>query len=850
MSKNLLRLFFCLLIPLWGLTANAQSSMTDDQVMEFVISENTKGTSQQQIVTKLMQKGVDIQQIRRIKERYEKEQKGSVLGAKDLTGKKTVEDRLRTNNGDEKDQKLENAENYRRKVIQEKEEYELMSDRRKRLLRQRDEDDYLDGLDFVLPDSTALFNDIMNEREKNKNAKMVFGRNIFNQKYLSFEPNMNIATPSDYQLGPGDAVFVDVWGASQKTYNSTVSPEGTIDIEGFGPIQVSGLTVAQANQRIRTTLGKRYINSTIKLSVGQTKTITVNVMGEVVAPGTYTISAFATVFHALYMAGGTNDIGTLRNIKVYRNNKLVTTVDIYDYILNGKLSGNIRLASNDVIIVGPYDCLVNITGKVKRPMYYEMKRDESVSTLLKYSGGFTGDAYQDYVRLIRKNGNEYSIYNIGEFERGTFRLADGDSLSVDSVLPRFKNMVEVKGAVRRPGMYQMDGEVNTVRRLITLVGGVTEDAFLARAVMHRRKADRTLEVLAIDIEGIISGTSPDIALRNEDVLFVPSLKDAQEERSLTIYGEVIYPGVYQYADNTTIEDFILQAGGLTEAASVMKVDVSRRIKNAKATSSSKTIAQTFSFSLKDGFVIEGEPGFVLQPFDEVFVRKSPGYIEQQHIKIEGEILFPGTYTLSQKGQRLSDLIEAAGGLTSDAYAKGARLERKMSPEEVQKREQNLKRLMRDETTNTDSLNLDLDLGNVRSIGIDLDKAMRNPENKEWNITLEDGDRLIVPQYSNTVTINGEVMYPNTVPYKPGAKLSYYINQAGGYSNTAQKKKVFAVHMNGTVTQVHKAEDIQPGCEILVPKKFKRNGMSASQWISMGSTTVSLMTVIATMILNR
>lgn len=829
--------------------AHAQSSMTDEQVMEFVINENAKGTSQQQIVTKLMQQGVDIQQIRRIREKYEKEHKGDVLGAKDLTGKNAVESRLRLNNGDKKDDKLENAENYRRRVIQEKEEEGIMSDRRKRMLQQRKEDDYLDGLDFVLPDSMELFNDIMSEREQDKNKKIVFGRNIFNQKYLSFEPNMNIATPSDYRLGPGDAVFVDVWGASQKTFSSTVSPEGTIDLEGFGPIQVSGLTVEEANRLIKTTLGQRYSNSNVKLSVGQTKTITVNVMGEVVAPGTYTLSAFATVFHALYMAGGTNEIGTLRDIKVYRNNKLVTTVDIYDYILNGKLSGNIRLAANDVIVVGPYDCLVNITGKVKRPMYYEMKRSESVATLLKYSGGFTGDAYQDYIRLIRKNGGEYAIFNIGEFERGTFHLADGDSLSVDSVLPRFKNMVEVKGAVRRPGMYQMDGTASTVRQLLNLVGGVTEDAFLTRAVMHRRKADRTLEVLAIDIEGILNGSVSDIALRNEDVLFIPSLKDAQEERTLTIYGEVIYPGVYQYADNTTIEDFILQAGGLTDAASIMKIDVSRRIKNAKATQSNKTIAHTFSFSLKDGFVIEGEPGFVLQPFDEVFVRKSPGYIEQQHILIEGEVLFPGTYTLSKKGQRLSDLIEAAGGLTTDAYAKGARLERKMSPEEIQKREQNLRRLMRDETKKSND-SLDLDLGNVRSIGIDLDKAMQNPESTEWNITLADGDRLIVPQYSNTVTINGEVMYPNTVAFKPGAKLSYYINQAGGYSNSAQKKKVFAVHMNGTVTQVRKAEDIQPGCEILVPAKVKRSNVSTSQWISIGSTTVSLLTVIAAMFINK
>ncbi len=823
----------------------AQSSMTDDQVMEFVINENAKGTSQQQIVTKLMQRGVDIQQIRKIKEKYEKEQSGDVLGAKDLTGKKTSESRLRQNNGDKKNQKVENAENYRRRVIEEREDESLMSERRKRLLEQRKEDDYLDGLDFVLPDSLDMFNDIMDEKNK-KNGKIVFGRNIFNLKNLSFEPNMNIATPSDYRLGPGDAVFVDIWGASQKSMNSTVSPEGTIDIEGYGPVAVSGLTVAEANARLKSTLGTRYSSSNIKLSVGQTKTITVNVMGEVVAPGTYTLSAFATVFHALYMAGGTNEIGTLRDIKVYRDNRLISTVDIYDYILNGKLTGNVRLASNDVIVVGPYDCLVNIVGKVKRPMFYEMKKTESVSTLLRYSGGFTGDAYQDYIRLIRKNGGEYAVYNIGEFDRGSFQLADGDSLTVDSVLPRFRNMVEVKGAVRRPGMYQMDGSANTVRQLLERVGGVTEEAFLTRAVMHRRKADRTLEVLPVDIDGILNGTTSDIALRNEDVLFIPSLKDAQEEKTLTIYGEVLYPGIYQYADKTTIEDFILQAGGLTDAASIMRIDVSRRMRNNRATTSGNTIARTYSLSLKDGFVIEGEPGFTLEPFDEVFVRKSPGYIKQQHIQIDGEVHFPGTYTLDKKGQRLSDLVKASGGLTSEAYPQGARLERKLSAQEIDKRQKTLQQLI-----DGDSLDIKkIDLGDVRSIGINLDKAIEFPGSVEWDVVLKEGDRLIVPQYSNTVFINGEVMYPNTVAYKPDAKLSYYINQAGGYSTKAKKKQAFAVQPNGTVTRINSAKDIQPGCEIFVPTKPRRRKASFTEILGLGGTAVSLATVIATLLLNK
>ena len=486
------------------------------------------------------------------------------------------------------------------------------------------------------------------EREERGAERKVFGRDIFNNKELTFEPEMNIATPRDYRLGPGDAVFIDIYGASQKTIESTVSPDGTVNVEGYGPIQVSGLTVDEANARLRTTLGARYSSSKIRLTVGQTRTIMVNVMGEVENPGTFTLPAFATVFHALYMAGGTNELGTLRSIKVYRNSRLVSTVDIYDYILNGKLTGNVRLADGDVISVGAYDCLVNITGKVKRPMFYEMKKTESVSTLLKYAGGFTGDAYKKSVRLIRKAGREYSIYNIDEFDMGAFRLADADSVSVDSILPRFSNMVEVKGAVFRPGMYQVGGSINSVRTLIEHADGLREEAFTARAVMHRMKPDRTLEVIPVDVDGILAGRAADIPIQNNDVLFIPTKQEMMEQQTVTIHGEVFYPGIYKYAENETLEDFVLQAGGLKQTASTVKVDVSRRLVNPKALTTDSVIARTYTFALKDGFVVDGQPGFKLMPFDEVYVRKSPGYYKQENVTVDGEVMFAGTYTLSKK----------------------------------------------------------------------------------------------------------------------------------------------------------------------------------------------------------
>lgn len=811
-----------------------QSQMSDKQVMNFIVKENEKGTSRNEIVTKLMERGVSIEQIRRLRDKYEREKGKSSLGARDLTGGTDGQSRLRKPNGDKRPSAAGDPVLRRRRAA---EANGLSAAERARLKDNRAQE-FSDELDFAFPDSLKYYIDESDEMQ----GRQVFGRNIFNRELLTFEPNMNIATPADYVLGPGDAVMIDVWGASQKAIQGTVSPEGTVDIEGFGPVQVSGLTVQAANARLRSTLGQRYSGSSVRLSVGQTRTISVNVIGEVNVPGTYTLSAFATVFHALYMAGGINDIGTLRDIKIYRKGRLISSVDIYDFILNGKLSGNVRLASDDVIMVGPYGCLVDITGKVKRPMYYEMKTTESVGTLLKYAGGFAGDAYRDVIRLIRKSEGELTIYSLDEFERNKFQLTDGDSVYVDSVLARYRNMVEVKGSVFRPGMYQMDGSVTTVRQLIQMAGGLTEDAFTARAVMHRRRKDRTLEVISIDVEGLMNHTVPDVALRNEDVLFIPGVKDGQEERTFSIEGEVYYPGIYEYAENTTLEDLVLQAGGLKDAASVVKVDVSRRIRNNTSLNANDEVASAFSFALKDGFVVDGKQGFVLEPFDEVFVRRSPGYVEQEHVIVDGEIAFAGTYVLTRKGQRLSELVKNAGGVTKDAYLEGARLERKLTAEEKIKKQSMLRMAM------DDSIDVKkLDLSDTRNVGINLGMALKNPGSDEWDIVLQKDDRLVIPQFNNTVSISGEVRYPNSVSYRNGAKLDYYINMAGGYSDKARKKRVYAVNMNGTVSRVRSAKDIRPGCEIVIPAKKERRGLSTAEVISMSSVLGTLTIALATLL---
>lgn len=851
-------IIFSLMLFMVSSMAMAQSSsMTDDQVMSFVVKEHNSGTSNSQIVTKLMQRGVDISQIRRVRARYEREAKQG--GLENASGKASATpSRLRANNGKTREDYAKNTNpststpNATHQDVTNRSNYRVSAES----TDNSDKDEYM----AIQNEMSSMYPDI----EPQKKSSKVFGRDIFNNKSLTFEPNMNIATPQNYRLGPGDAVIIDIYGASQKTIQDTVSPDGTVTIEGYGPVSISGLTVSQANARLRGTVGSRYSSSKIRLTVGQTKTIMVNVMGEVKAPGTYTLSAFATVFHALYMAGGINDLGTLRNIKVYRNNRLVTVVDIYDYILNGKLTGNVRLADNDVIVVGPYDCLVNITGKVKRPMFYEMKKNESINSLLKYAGSFTGDAYKKSVRVNRKTGREYSVYNVEEFDFASFRIADGDSVTVEPILNRYANTVEVRGAVFRPGMYNLGEQVNSVRSLIEHAEGLTEDAFKARAVMHRMKTDRSLEVVSVDVEGIMSGKVADIPLKENDVLFIPTRQDKMNERTITIRGEVLFPGTYKYADNETIEDFVLQAGGLTDKASVVNVNVSRRVSDAKALRPDSLIAQTYTLSLKDGFVIDGTPGFILMPFDEVFIRKSPGYTEQQNVTIEGEVLFAGAYTLTKRNARLSDLFKKAGGSTKEAYLKGARLIRKANDTEKARmeavlkmqREQQQKNLLQLATSSNSGSNLqqvaesaknaDLEKFNVPDeypVGIDLSEAIKHPGSDE-DLVLREGDRLVVPQYNGTVKINGAVMYANTVGYEKGKRASYYIDQAGGFASDAVKNKAYIIYMNGKVAKVSHGAKVQPGCEIVVPAKLKRK-MSVAETMSLGTSMSSIAAMIAT-----
>lgn len=845
--KKILLLFVLATFAI-NLPAMAQS-MTDDQIVSYILQEKEKGTDKQVIVRNLAQRGVTIEQLRRVQKKVEAEQKN--LGAKDLTGKAQQQrlgtNRLRTQREQNQDNR-QKQQNYMIRSQREEQEWRYMT-REQRQQMIEEESNYFDL------DSLEYYSSLIPKDQQ------VWGRNIFNQPNLSFEPNLNMATPANYHLGAGDVVIIDVWGASQETFESVISPDGTVTIEGVGPVKLGGLSVGEATSRLKAKLGQYYDDCQVSLSVGETRTIQVQVLGEVVMPGSYSISSLATAFNALYLAGGISDVGTLRDIKVYRSGKLLARIDVYDYLMNGTLAGNVRLQDNDVIIVGTYDCLVEVRGKVKRPMFYEMKQNESVQRVLAFAGGFTGDAYTKNVRLVRKAGQEYSIHTIEEFEMNGFTLADGDSLFVDSVIPRFSNMVEIRGAVMHPGMFQMNGKVQSVRELLMAAEGLREDAFTDRAVMHREKEDLTLEMISVDVKGIMDGTLADIPLKKNDVLFVPSKSDLTGEQTLRINGEVNYPGTYQYAENTTIQDLILLAGGLTRAASTAKIDVFRRYYQPGAKSASKEIAQVYSFNLDHGFIVE-DTLFALLPFDEVQVRKSPIYAEQQNVRINGSVNFEGEYAMTSKEFRLSDLVKMAGGLSELAYSKGARLIRQMTTEEREQQETSLRTsqiALYEQALESDKnydrhladslLSLKMDLGYNYPVAIDLDEALAHP-GESADVLLRANDQLIVPQFSNTVKISGEVMYPISVNYKKGKGLSYYIKNAGGYGNKAHKSKTYAIYMNGATNKLGRRagkDEIQPGCEIVVPTKPKKEGMSTAEISVLGTSAASLTTMVVALI---
>ncbi len=791
--KAVLALAFLMAIS----STTATYAMTDDQVLEYVKQQAAAGKSHRQIGNELIAKGVTPAQVERLKARFEESQ-GSDENVADKTVAQNNRDRLR---------------------------------------------------DASTEISAEELTDVGRQVDKGNNntvsARRIYGHSVFTNPQLSFEPNENLATPQNYRLGPGDEVVIDIWGANEDHLRQTISPEGRIMISQIGPIYLNGMTIAEANNHIRDAFTSKYAgiggddpDSDINVTLGQIRTIQINIMGEVAVPGTYRLSPFSTVFHALYKANGINDLGTMRDIQLVRNNKVIKHIDIYEYLFEGKQDGNIRLQEGDVIIVPPYSSLVGIDGNVKRPMYYEMAANETLQDLIDYAGGFTGDAYTDQVRLARQTGRENELFNIANADFSTYRLNNGDLVSVGTILDRYSNRVELKGSVFRPGMYALSSDLNTVKDLVNAAEGLMEDAYTTRVLLYREGTNLQLEVIPLDLGAIMAGNAPDVALRRNDMIVVPSVQEMEDRGTLTISGMVARPGTFPYADNTTIEDLIVMAGGLIRGASTARLDVSRRINDPSALRGGNQTAQLFTFDLENGLVVRGDKGFLLEPYDIVEVRRSPNYQTQKRVTIDGEVQFGGGYTLTVKNERLSDLVKRAGGLTPQAYTRGAHLSRRMTEDEIAARNEAIRLAATTQAGTGDSISIDKLLTSTRyTVGIELDKALANP-GSSVDLVLQEGDELFIPEMTNTVKISGDVMFPNTVVYQNDKKLKYYIDQAGGYGSRAKKSKAFIVYMNGTVARAKGNTPIEPGCHIIIPSKHS-NPLKLTEILAISTAAASV-----------
>lgn len=793
MLKKFTTLFF-VVSALAFASIPAAAQMSDDAVIEYVKHGMATGTSQKEMARELVTRGVTQEQAERIKARYEEEQASQTEAAK-VAGAQERQRRL--NDG---------------------------------------------ALSTDAGDIDAVSMEVADPGEKK-----IFGREIFTTRELSFAPSSNLPTPQNYVLGPGDEIFIDIWGANQANIRQVISPDGTINIPDLGLVNLNGMTVKEADSYMRRRLGQIYsvdgenAKSDIKLTLGNIRTIQVHVMGEVTNPGTYYLSSLSNIYHALYSAGGVNNLGTLRDIQLIRKGKVIAHLDIYDFIREGKMIDTI-LEEGDIINVPTYDIVVDITGNIKRPMSYELVEGETIADLVDYAAGFTGDAYKKNLRMIRKNGSEYQIFTIDEQEYPDFKLVDGDAIAVGAMLDRFENKIEIKGAVYRPGTYQLGGDIHTVSQLIAKAEGLKGEAFTNRALITRERDDLTLEIIPVDIKAVLAGTAADIELQKNDVLYIPSIHDLNDIGNITVSGEVAKPGAYVYADNMTLEDAIMLAGGLLESASMVKIDVGRRIKNPTTETPSETIGELFTFSFKDGYVLDGEVDFVLRPYDQIMVRRSPGYEEQKTVRVTGEVVFPGEYTLTKKEERLSDLVKKSGGLTQWAYVKGARLLRNVIGEEQTRMQSTIDLL----DSAKDSINVEnLDLKTNYFVGIDLSKALANPGG-DADLVLRAGDVLGVPEYINTVRITGNVMYPNTVTYSPNMRVTDYVAQAGGYGYRSKKNKAYIIYLNGKIERARRFSKkvVEPGCEIVVPQKRTKDGQ-LQEILSISTTAASLGTMIAT-----
>jgi protein involved in polysaccharide export with SLBB domain len=686
----------------------------------------------------------------------------------------------------------------------------------------------------------------------------VFGSELFNNKNLTFEPNLKIATPQNYQLGPDDELIIDIYGYSEESFKLKVSPEGNIRIPLVGIVQVSGLTIEQSKARIIAALSTVYdrINTgetKVNITLGNIRSIKVLIVGEANLPGTYTLPSLATVFNALYVSGGPNANGSMRNVKVIRNNKVVAILDVYDFMLKAEAKGNIRLQDQDIIKISPYENKVEVKGEVKREGFFEMTKNETLKDLLNFAGGFTNDAYKERIKVIRNTNKEKSVADI---EQGIFSMfvpKSGDIYTIDKLLERFENRVQIKGAVFRPGAYALENGL-TVLKLINKAEGLKEDAFLTRAIIYRLNGDNSLSMLSLNIEDAKEGKTNDIELKREDIIQIASKLDLKESYNVTINGKVIKPGVFPFAQNMKIEDLIIAAGGLKEDAALNRVEVSRRKFDIDKTKNNSEIAIVKQFELNKDLKNNADLNFKLEPFDIVTIFRLPGYEPQKNVSIEGEVLYPGSYSIEKNNEKISDIFKRCGGITASGSANGTILLRKKIQSETENyvklnKIKALKRQSKDTADIQDKI--DEEQNEIYEIvGINITEILKKPSSKS-DLLLRDGDIIKVPSERQTVLVTGEVLYPARVNVNNANRLKGFVQNAGGFSSKALRRKAYVVYANGTVKAtknflfVKLYPKIKPGCEIVIPKKEVKKPVSLVEVTTIATSLTTLVFLIIT-----
>ena len=734
--------------------------------------------------------------------------------------------------------------------------------------------------------------------EEEKADSLLFGSKLFFQKNrkLSFEPSLNQATPKNYILGPGDLIYVDIYGQSEKYYEATVNPEGSILLDNIGLIAVSGKTIEAAEGIIKNRVAAFYTGLSgsnpqtfLQVTLGNVKTIKVHILNEVRLPGTFTLSAFSTVFNALYAAGGPSDKGTLRAIQLIRNNKKIAEIDVYDLLINGTANLDVQLQDQDVILVNPYLARVKVMGEVKRPLVFEVTPEDNLEDILRFAGGFTDLAFKDRISISRISGNQRSISDVYQNQLGLFSLKGGDEVTVGRIIDRYTNRIQIKGAVFRPGIFSLT-EGLTLTQLIKNADGLKGDAYTQRASILRTKGDLSSEVLEVNLQAVLEGRQEDVVLQREDVIRISSIYDVQNERYIQILGEVKRPGTYPYAAGMTPEELILIAGGLQESANIKDIEIARRLED----SDSGTLSDIITTSINPD--LSFNPNAIsLAPFDQVIVRKRANFTMQRLVSVEGQVNSPGIFAIQTSVDRISDLIKRAGGVNQFAYTKGATLIRKTeffnteseqvrrqknlealrvqlqtNPTNPEAQEELLIRLFRDlpkekvekkDSTANNAKRESLDqiaaetpglavkIKETEAVAINLEKILANPGSEE-DLVLEEGDILNVPKLLQTVRLRGDVVYPTTLRHEQGRSLRFYINGAGGFDRRANRKQTYVVYANGAVKRTKGAFGIraypavEPGAEVIIPSKGPKVPLRLGELVGVTTGLATLALVIS------